>query len=59
MFKYPSVEKIEKGTVVEVEFNQITKNGKIRHIKNIRKIGEKSHYEVDEFSALVNSSLVS
>jgi ATP-dependent DNA ligase len=45
VFKYPSVEKIEEGTVVEVEFNQITKNGKIRHIKNLKVREDKTKYE--------------
>ena len=52
VFRYPSVEKMEEGTVVEVEFNQITKNGKIRHIKNLRIREDKTIYDADNFSSL-------
>ena len=52
VFKYPSVEKMEEGTVVEVEFNQITKNEKIRHIKNLRIREDKTIYDADNFSSL-------
>ena len=49
---YPSVEKMEEGTVVEVEFNQITKNGKIRHIKCLRIREDKVLREANNYEDL-------
>lgn len=47
VFKYPSVERMEESTVVEVEFSQFTKSGKIRHIKKLRIRKDKNLYDAD------------
>ena len=55
VFKYPSVEKMEEGTVVEVEFNQVTKNEKIRYIRNLKVRNDKEIHRASTFSDITGT----
>ena len=46
---------MEEGIGVEVEFNQITRNGKIRHIRGLKIRDDKDKYEVYTLSQLDQS----
>jgi hypothetical protein len=53
VFNYPDTTKIDEGKIVTVEFDRLTQNGKIRHVKNIRLRDDKRINECNTFEEIM------